>query len=65
MAIAYLVVLVLFHFGTGDTIPQRGHVSYVRWGGFTQFLQSLPVIVFAYTCHQNVRLPLSSHKWLD
>lgn len=33
----------------------RGHVKTVEWGGLDQFLSSLPVMVFAYTCHQNVR----------
>jgi amino acid permease len=54
IAIGYLVILVLAHFIKGDTIQDRGEVNYVTWGGPVAFLANLPVIVFAYTCHQNV-----------
>lgn len=53
-AIGYLIILVLAHFAKGDTIPYRGHVKVAEWAGADHFLASLPVIVFAYTCHQNV-----------
>jgi amino acid permease len=58
VAIGYLVILVLFHFIKGDTIPDRGEISLVHWSGPLNTLASLPVIVFAYTCHQNVSLSL-------
>jgi len=54
VAIGYLVILVLFHFIKGDTIPDRGEISLVHWSGPLNTLASLPVIIFAYTCHQNV-----------
>src|SRR6201992_1561678 len=55
VAIGYLVILVLAHFIKGDTLPDRGEVRYFKWAGPVQTLANLPVIVFAYTCHQNVR----------
>jgi amino acid permease len=55
VAIGYLVILVLAHFIKGDTLPDRGTVNYFTWNGPMAFLANLPVIVFAYTCHQNVR----------
>jgi amino acid permease len=54
VSIAYLVVLVVYHFLDGDTINERGHVHWIRWQGPVSTLSSFPVIVFAYTCHQNV-----------
>jgi len=32
----------------------RGDIRIVEWGGLVPTLQSFPVIVFAYTCHQNM-----------
>lgn len=55
VSIAYLVVLVVYHFSTGDTLPARGEVHWVKWQGAVATLSSFPVVVFAYTCHQNVR----------
>nr|POF22061.1 vacuolar amino acid transporter 5 [Quercus suber] len=54
VSIAYLIVLVVYHFASGDTIPDRGEVDWVQWQGIVPTLASFPVIVFAYTCHQNV-----------
>ncbi|KAK4624507.1 Vacuolar amino acid transporter 5 [Fulvia fulva] len=54
VSIAYLVVLVVYHFSTGDTLPQKGPVSVLEWKGVVPTLSSFPVIVFAYTCHQNM-----------
>ena len=54
VSIAYLVVLVVYHFGAGDTLSQRGEVNWFKWKGPVETLASFPVIVFAYTCHQNV-----------
>ncbi len=36
-------------------MADRGIIRVVKWGGLVPTLQSFPVIVFAYTCHQNVR----------
>lgn len=58
VSIGYLVILVVYHFVTGDTAPARGNIDVVHVKGPVQVLASFPVIVFAYTCHQNV----SSHS---
>jgi amino acid permease len=55
ISIAYLVVLVVYHFGSGDTLADRGEIHWFKWEGAIPTLASFPVIVFAYTCHQNVR----------
>lgn len=56
VSIGYLVILVVYHFAKGDTMADRGEIRYVKCGGAVATLSSLPVIVFAYTCHQNVCL---------
>ena len=38
----------------GDTLGARGPVHYVKWAGPIEALTTFPVIVFAYTCHQNM-----------
>lgn len=62
ISIAYLVVLVVYHFASGDTLPQRGEINIIRWQGAIATLGSFPVIVFAYTCHQNVLITISSSQ---
>jgi amino acid permease len=54
ISIGYLVILVVYHFVEGDTMEDRGVIRVIKWGGLVPTLQSFPVIVFAYTCHQNV-----------
>ncbi|OOQ85665.1 Vacuolar amino acid transporter 6 [Penicillium brasilianum] len=54
VSMAYLVVLVVYHFIKGDTMAERGPVRVVHWAGAVPTLSSLPVIVFAFTCHQNM-----------
>ena len=54
VSIGYLVVLVVYHFCKGDTKGDRGEIRMVEWGGAIATLSSFPVVVFAYTCHQNV-----------
>lgn len=54
VSIGYLVILIVYHFFKGDTMADRGNIRVIEWGGLVQVLQSFPVIVFAYTCHQNV-----------
>ena len=56
ISIGYLVILVVAHFAKGDTMQDRGPIRVVRWAGIVPTLSSFPVIVFAYTCHQNVSL---------
>jgi len=58
ISIGYLVVLVVYHFSIGDTMADRGPIRVVKWAGLVSTLQSFPVIVFAYTCHQNVSIIL-------
>lgn len=54
VSIGYLVIIVLAHYIRGDTLQERGEVSWVKWQGPIQALSTFPVVVFAYTCHQNV-----------
>ena len=35
-------------------MKDRGIIRVIQWDGFVPTLSSFPVIVFAYTCHQNV-----------
>ncbi len=58
ISIGYLVILVFAHFAKGDTMQDRGDLRIFTWEGPVAVLSSFPVIVFAYTCHQNVRLQL-------
>lgn len=60
ISIGYLVILVLYHFLKGDTLEERGDVRVFKWAGPVETLAAFPVIVFAYTCHQNVRR--TSHR---
>ncbi|KAH7081144.1 transmembrane amino acid transporter protein-domain-containing protein [Paraphoma chrysanthemicola] len=53
-SIAYLVILVFAHFLKGDTLADRGTVRVFQWAGPVSALAAFPVIVFAYTCHQNM-----------
>ncbi|KAG0645148.1 Vacuolar amino acid transporter 5 [Hyphodiscus hymeniophilus] len=54
ISIGYLVILVVYHFAKGDTMADRGVIRVIEWGGLVPTLKSFPVIVFAYTCHQNM-----------
>lgn len=54
LALSYLVLTVVAHFLMGDTLEQRGEVHYFKWQGPMRFFSNLPVIIFAFTCHQNV-----------
>lgn len=54
ISISYLVILVVAHFVKGDTMQDRGEIRYLRWESAVATLSSIPVIVFGYTCHQNV-----------
>ena len=57
VSIGYLIIIVLAHFLIGDTLVGRGPIRVVEWAGPIEALKTFPVIVFAYTCHQNVRAP--------
>ncbi|KAL2801133.1 transmembrane amino acid transporter protein-domain-containing protein [Aspergillus keveii] len=54
VSMAYLVVLVVYHFIIGDTKADRGPIRVIYWAGAVPTLSSFPVIVFAFTCHQNM-----------
>ncbi|EED17562.1 amino acid transporter, putative [Talaromyces stipitatus ATCC 10500] len=54
ISIGYLVILVVYHFTKGDTMADRGPIRIIHWAGIAPALSSFPVIVFAYTCHQNM-----------
>ena len=54
ISIGYLVILVIAHFIKGDTKQGRGDIRVAQPAGAVAVLSSFPVIVFAYTCHQNV-----------
>lgn len=72
ISIGYLIVLVVYHFAS-DSPAERGNVHLITWAGPVAMLSSLPVVVFAYTCHQNVGsspCPKSCHLlvnylWVD
>ncbi|KAL1953249.1 hypothetical protein VTO42DRAFT_3364 [Malbranchea cinnamomea] len=53
-SIGYLVILVVAHFIKGDTMEGRGPIRVIKWEGLFPSLSVFPVIVFAYTCHQNM-----------
>jgi amino acid permease len=53
VSIGYLIVLVVYHFAA-DSIPDRAPVRVITWDGPISALSNLPVVVFAYTCHQNM-----------
>lgn len=55
ISIGYLVILVVAHFIKGDTKQDRGDIRVVQPPSAVAVFSSFPVIVFAYTCHQNVR----------
>ena len=55
LAVGYLVILVVYHFVAQDTFEgTRPPVRVLRWAGAIPALSSFPVIVFGYTCHQNM-----------
>ncbi|KAI2632932.1 transmembrane amino acid transporter [Xylaria nigripes] len=53
IAIGYLIVLVIYHFAS-DVLAPRDKIRVIQWAGPVEALASLPVVVFAYTCHQNM-----------
>ncbi|KAL2861254.1 transmembrane amino acid transporter protein-domain-containing protein [Aspergillus lucknowensis] len=54
VSMGYLVILVVYHFIIGDTKAGRGPIRVIHWAGAVPTLSSFPVIVFAFTCHQNM-----------
>ncbi|KAF4447866.1 putative AVT6-involved in amino acid efflux from the vacuole [Fusarium austroafricanum] len=58
VSIGYLIVLVIYHFAS-DKHADPGSIRVIQWGGAIETLSALPVVVFAYTCHQNDNSPSS------
>lgn len=61
VSIGYLIVLVIYHFSV-DPHAAPKDIRVIKWAGPVETFSALPVVVFAYTCHQNVcsyRLPRS------
>ena len=59
VSIGYLIVLVVYHFSV-DPHADPSQIRVIRWAGAVETLSTLPVVVFAYTCHQNVSLEFVS-----
>lgn len=57
VSIGYLIILVIYHFAS-DPHADPEDIRVIKWAGPVETLSALPVVVFAYTCHQNVGLPL-------
>ncbi|TQS31405.1 hypothetical protein Golomagni_08312, partial [Golovinomyces magnicellulatus] len=53
VSIGYLIVLVIYHFAS-DPHAKPEDIRVIQWAGAVQTLSALPVVVFAYTCHQNM-----------
>ncbi|KAH8549200.1 transmembrane amino acid transporter protein-domain-containing protein [Umbelopsis sp. PMI_123] len=52
-AVAYLCAIVIWHFSSSNFINDpAGNVEMIHFS--TRFFRSLPVFVFAFTCHQNL-----------
>lgn len=53
-SVVYLVVLVFVHYVKGDTLDQRGEISWIKPQSTASFISSVPLVVFAFTLAQNV-----------
>ncbi|POR30883.1 Uncharacterized protein TPAR_08890 [Tolypocladium paradoxum] len=53
VSIGYLIVLVVYHFAA-DPHADPKDIRVIQWAGAVETLSALPVVVFAYTCHQNM-----------
>lgn len=53
VSIGYLIILVIYHFAT-DVHANPRDIRVIKWEGAVATLSTVPVVVFAYTCHQNV-----------
>ncbi|CAB4255901.1 similar to Saccharomyces cerevisiae YER119C AVT6 Vacuolar aspartate and glutamate exporter [Maudiozyma barnettii] len=63
-SVAYLCVLVLFHFlfPSEDITNLKGNVSYGFPTGEPSPLTTLPIFIFAYTCHHNMFSVINEQK---
>ncbi|KAG6020078.1 hypothetical protein E4U40_006421 [Claviceps sp. LM458 group G5] len=53
VSIGYLIVLVVYHFAV-DPHAAPENIRVIKWAGAVDTLSALPIVVFAYTCHQNM-----------
>lgn len=53
VSIGYLIILVIYHFSV-DPHASPDNIRVIQPAGVVATLSALPVVVFAYTCHQNV-----------
>ncbi|KAL1895962.1 hypothetical protein Cpir12675_003002 [Ceratocystis pirilliformis] len=53
VSIGYLVILIVYHFSVDQLAPAK-EIRVVGWESPAAMLGSLPVVIFAYTCHQNM-----------
>lgn len=59
-AVAYLCAIVIWHFASSNFVNDpAGNVEMITFS--TRFFRSLPVFVFAFTCHQNVCVSYQCH----
>lgn len=56
VSVGYLVLIVVGHFLIGDTAANKGPIKIVEPESVWASLSSLPIVVFAFTCHQNVSI---------
>lgn len=54
ISVGYLVLIVVGHFVLGDTLDERGPINLLEPDKLSSVLSSLPIIIFAFTCHQNM-----------
>ena len=54
ISVGYLVILVAAHLIKGDTKQDRGDIRVAQPESAVAVLSSFPIVVFAFTCHQNV-----------
>jgi amino acid permease len=64
VSIGYLIVLVIYHFAT-DAHADPDNIRVIKWAGAVETLSALPIVIFAYTCHQNVCKTCSNHHLLN
>ncbi|KAM0461932.1 hypothetical protein ACHAO4_001122 [Trichoderma viride] len=53
VSIGYLIILVIYHFSV-DPHASPDNIRVIQWAGAVETLSALPVVIFAYTCHQNM-----------
>lgn len=53
-SVVYLLVIVIGHYLVGDTLSERGHISWLQPESSKGVITTIPIIVFAFTCAQNM-----------